>query len=128
MPIPQYSVLVGRAVDRKFATMASNHYEIHIEATGVSFRIAVNVQSADESEVLYAMKDPFANALLTPLGVLGNGRHPVASQAGGMAIDFVRGTFVQKSEMRKLPATSPGDANDLNDFLDALVQKAIGDT
>jgi hypothetical protein len=41
MPIPQYSVLIGRAVDRKFATTASNHYEIHIKAAGVSFRIAV---------------------------------------------------------------------------------------
>src|SRR5437868_8092867 len=92
MPIPQYSVLVGRAVDRKFATTASNHYEIHIQAAGVSFRIAVNVQSADGSEVLYAMADPFANALLPPLVALGDGRHLVASQAGVVAIDFVRGT------------------------------------
>ncbi len=127
MPVPQYSVLIGRTVDRKFATTSSNHYEIHIKAAGVSFRIAVNVQSADGSEVLYAMKDPFDSPLLPPLVALGDGRHRIISPPPGVAIDFVRGDFVHKSDMVPLPATSPGDANDLNDFLDALVQRAMAD-
>lgn len=128
MSIPSYSVLIGRAVDRKFATTSSNHYEIHVKAANVSYRIAVNVQSQDGSEVLYAGKDPFDAPFLAQVAALGDGRHPVVSQAGGVALDFQRGTIIQQSDMKPLPATSPGDANDLNDFLDALVQRAISDT
>jgi uncharacterized protein YukJ len=125
MPIPKYSVLAGRASDRKFATTASNHYEIRIEAAGASYRIAVNVQSADGSEVLFAAKDPFAHPILTGLAALADGRYDVASQPAGLAIDFTRGAFVTKDDMVSLPATSPGDDNDLNDKVDALVQRAI---
>ena len=64
MSIPKYAVLVGRAVDRRFATTKSNHYEIKISSAGQTYRIAVNVQSADGSEVLYAMRDPFQFAEL----------------------------------------------------------------
>src|SRR5882724_8280374 len=105
MPIPQYSVLIGRAVDRKFATTASNHYEIHIKTGAGSFRIDVNAQSADGSEVLYAGKDPFDATFLTALAALGDGRHPIVSQPGGVALDFPRGTFVKQGDLKALPAT-----------------------
>src|SRR5215813_13336336 len=99
MPIPAYSVLIGRAVDRKFATTSSNHYEIHVKAAGESFRIAVNVQSQDGSEVLYAGKDPFDAAFLAQVAVLGDGRHPVVSQQNAVALDFPRGSFIQQRRM-----------------------------
>jgi uncharacterized protein YukJ len=126
MPIPKYAVLVGRAVDRRFATTKSNHYEIKISAAGQNFRIAVNVQSADGSEVLYAMRDPFAHPMLAQLGALGDGHHPLDSVAGGLAIDFVRTEHLQPSDFVALPATTPGDDNDLNDRVDGFVERAIG--
>src|ERR1051326_8558467 len=125
MPIPKYAVLVGRAVDRRFATVKSNHYEIKISAAGQSYRIAVNVQSADGSEVLYAMRDPFAHPMLAQLGALADGHHPLASAAGGLAIDFVRTEHLQPSDFVALPATNPGDDNDLNDRVDGFVARAI---
>jgi uncharacterized protein YukJ len=125
MPIPKYAVLVGRAVDRRFATVKSNHYEIKISAAGQSYRIAVNVQSADGSEVLYAMRDPFAHPMLAQLGALADGHHPLASAAGGLAIDFVRTEHLQPSDFVALPATNPGDDNDLNDRVDGFVERAI---
>jgi len=125
MPIPKYAVLVGRAVDRRFATTKSNHYEIKISAAGQSYRIAVNVQSADGSEVLYAMRDPFAHPMLAQLTALADGHHPINSAAGGLAIDFVRTEHLKPSDFVALPATTPGDDNDLNDRVDGFVERAI---
>jgi len=126
MPIPKYGVLIGRAVDRRFATASSNHYELKLMAGGQPYRIAVNTQSQDHSEVLYAVKRPFDHALLPYLANLGDGYHPIASQPGGLAIDFVKGAgFVTRQEMAPLPSTLPGNDNDLNDKLDALVQRAF---
>lgn len=125
MPIPKYAVLAGRAVDRRFATTKSNHYEIKISAAGQSYRIAVNVQSADGSEVLYAMRDPFQHPMLAQLGALAEGNHPLDSVAGGLAIDFVRTEQLAPTDFVALPATTPGDDNDLNDRVDGFVERAI---
>jgi uncharacterized protein YukJ len=125
MPIPEYAVLVGRAVDRRFATTSSNHYEIRISAAGASYRIAVNVQSADGSEVLYATRDNFEHAMLDQLALLGDGHHPLPSQPGGLAVDFVRNEHFIAADFIALPATQPGDDNDLNDRIDSLVERAI---
>lgn len=125
MPIPKYAVLVGRAVDRRFATVKSNHYEIKISAAGQSYRIAVNVQSADGSEVLYAMRDPFAHPMLAQLGALADGNHPLPSAAGGLALDYVRTEQLKPTDFVALPATTPGDDNDLNDRVDGFVERAI---
>jgi len=125
MPIPEYAVLVGRAVDRRFATTSSNHYEIRISAAGQSYRIAVNVQSADGSEVLYATRDHFEHAMLDPLALLADGHHPLPSQPGSLAVDFVRNEHFTAADFVALPATQPGDDNDLNDRIDTLVERAI---
>ncbi len=125
MPIPKYAVLVGRAVDRKFATTKSNHYQIKIAAAGQSYRIAVNVQSADGSEVLYAMRDNFTHPNLAALAALGDGHHPLPSTPDGLAIDFVRSEHLTPADFVPLPATTPGDDNDLNDRVDGFVGRAI---
>jgi len=125
MPIPKYAVLVGRAVDRRFATTKSNHYEIKISSAGQTYRIAVNVQSADGSEVLYAMRDPFQHPMLAQLAALADGHHPLASAAGGLALDYVRGEQLTPADFVALPATTPGDDNDLNDRVDGFVERAI---
>jgi uncharacterized protein YukJ len=125
MPIPQYAVLAGRAVDRRFATTKSNHYEIKISAAGQAYRIAVNVQSADGSEVLYGVRDPFAHPMLAQLGALADGHHPLPSAAGGLALDYVRGEQLTAADFVPLPATTPGDDNDLNDRVDTFVERAI---
>src|SRR4051794_11017275 len=98
MPIPKYAVLVGRAVDRRFATTKSNHYEIKISAAGQNHRIAVNVQSADGSEVLYAMREPFQHPMLAQLGALADGNHPLPSTAGGLAFDYVRSEQLKRAD------------------------------
>lgn len=47
MPLKSYGVLVGQAVDRSVETnLDTPHYQVRMEAAGVSYRIAVNVRSS----------------------------------------------------------------------------------
>jgi uncharacterized protein YukJ len=55
MPIDNYSLLVGKAVDMKLASGENPHYSILVVDTTKQYRIAVNVQSDDGSEVEYAI-------------------------------------------------------------------------
>lgn len=121
----QYTVLAGKAVDRRFATAKKNHYEIHIRAAGEDYRIAVNVQSVDKSEVLYFVDPNFSHPLLAQLVAVPEGRQPVPQTSTGIAFDYVRGGYVKQSQMLPLPISVPGDDNDLNDKIDALVQRAM---
>ena len=53
MPIDNYSLLVGKAVDMKLASGENPHYSILVVDTTKQYRVAVNVQSDDKSEVEY---------------------------------------------------------------------------
>ena len=125
MPIPSYSVLVGRASDRRLATPKKNHYEIRVEAAGEPYRIAFNVQSQDGSEVLFAVREPFTGAMRAQLAALEDGQHALASKPNGLALDFIRQSLVTQEEMKPIPLTSPGTDNDLNDKLDHYVLRAM---
>src|SRR6185369_986212 len=129
MPVPGYGVLIGSISDRRLATPKKNHYEVRVEAAGASYRLAVNVQSADGSEVLYHIDEAFMNPLTAQLAALGDGHHGVASQPGGVALDFVRGGLnLKRAEFVPLPLSEEGDDNDLNDKLDHYVQRVIAES
>src|SRR3954465_11741608 len=113
MPVPKYGVLAGRVAERQLASGSSNHYEIHVKAAGEDFRIAVNVQSVDGSEVLYHVDNAFDHPVTTALAALANGHPPVAMQPDGLAIDYVRAGYVAKADMQPLPVEADGDDNDL---------------
>ena len=59
MPIQSYSVLAGDPVGGKVVSGASAHYQITMNAKGGPFTVAVNIQSVDGSEVLYAIEENF---------------------------------------------------------------------
>ena len=59
MPIANYSVLAGRPTAGKVVSGASAHYQITMQAAGGPFIVAVNIQSVDGSEVLYAIEEGF---------------------------------------------------------------------
>lgn len=109
MPITNYSLLKGRPTAGKVVSGASAHYQITVQATGGPFTVAVNIQSVDNSEVLYVIKPNF-----TPpesLAGVALGMTKLVSKPGGLALDFVRETIggkpmVQRSEMTLLPAAA----------------------
>lgn len=129
MPVPSYGVLIGGVSDRRLATPKKNHYEVRVEAAGESYRLAVNVQSADGSEVLYRVDEAFMHPLTTPLVALGDGHHNLESKPGGAALDFVRGNLgIKRADFLPLPLSVPGEDNDLNDKIDHYVQRAMSDS
>lgn len=113
MPITNYSVLVGDPTSGKVVTGASTHYQITMQGAGGPFTVAVNIQSDDGSEVLYAIKEDFIPPDADGLTALALGMHPLESKEGGLALDFVRSTvggapMITKVEMQLLPKLKSG--------------------
>lgn len=111
MPIANYSVLAGRPTAGKVVSGASAHYQITMQAAGGSFTVAVNIQSVDGSEVLYAIEEGFTPPDLAGLTVLPMGMTSLKSEAGRLALDYVRSTvggapMITKAQMTLLPKQS----------------------
>lgn len=134
MPIANYSVLAGRPVAGKVVTGASTHYQITMNAPGGPFTVAVNIQSVDGSEVLYAIEEGFtppdeAGLLALPMGVT-----RLKSAPGGLALDFVRSQvggrpMITREQMTLLPQMGAKGANEeermLNRARAAALQNAV---
>jgi uncharacterized protein YukJ len=108
MPIVNYSVLAGRPTAGKVVSGASAHYQITMQAAGGPFTVAVNIQSVDGSEVLYAIEEGFTPPDLAGLMALPKGMTKLQSAAGGLALDYVRSTvggapMITKAQMTLLP-------------------------
>jgi uncharacterized protein YukJ len=108
MPIANYSVLAGRPTAGKVVSGASAHYQITMQAAGGPFTVAVNIQSVDGSEVLYAIEEGFTPPDLAGLTALPMGMTKLQSAAGGLALDYVRSTvggapMIAKAQMTLLP-------------------------
>jgi uncharacterized protein YukJ len=108
MPITNYSVLAGRPTAGKVVGGSSTHYQITMQATGGPFTVAVNIQSVDGSEVLYAIEEDFTPPDLAGLTALPMGMTKLQSVPGGLALDYVRSTvggvpIITRAQMTLLP-------------------------
>ena len=108
MPITNYSVLAGDPVSGKIVTGSSTHYQITMNGAGGPFTVAVNIESVDGSEVLYAIKEDFTPPTPDALTALPLGMHPLPSAPNGLVLDFVRSEIdgepmITKEEMTLLP-------------------------
>src|SRR5882757_7959810 len=96
MPIANYSVLAGRPTAGKVVSGASAHYQITMQAKGGPFTVAVNIQSVDGSEVLYAIEEGFTPPDLAGVIALRMGMTKLKSTAGGAPM-------ITKEQMTLLP-------------------------
>ncbi len=108
MPITNYSVLAGKPTAGKVVSGASAHYQITMQATGGPFTVAVNIQSVDGSEVLYAIEEGFTPPDLAGLTALKMGMTSLSRGPGGLALDYVRSMvngapMITKAQMTLLP-------------------------
>lgn len=114
MPIANYSAVKGHPTAGVVVSGASAHYRITVDAldaAGQPFTIAVNIESIDGSEVLYAVKTAFQSPNPTGLSGLPPGITALASKPGGLALDFVRETIagqpmITRAEMALLPIST----------------------
>ena len=127
MALKSYSVLKGRPVGFRLGTGSSPHYQVHVVVGDEDYRIAVNVQSGDGSEVEYLVRSRFDHPITEALLALAPGLHKLPPVPGGPALDYIRGNLLQPQEMTPLPFNAPGPDNDLNEKLDHYVQRALAD-
>ena len=90
MPITNYSVLKGQPTAGEVVDGASAHYQITVRAGSQSLTVAVNIESVDGSEVLYAIVPGFQPPDAAALAALPSGFTALPSQPGGLALDYVR--------------------------------------
>ena len=134
MSVPNYSVLQGLPTAGKVVTGSSTHYQITIQADAGPFTVAVNIQSTDGSEVLYAILNNFTPPDPAALLALSSGMHPLSSSPGGLALDFVREQvngkpMITRAQMTLLPIESPGSIhpNALLNAVDTLLNQAVAE-
>ena len=132
MPIPSYSVLRGQPTAGKVVTGSSAHYQITMTATGGPFTVAVNIQSVDGSEVLYAILNNFTPPSPAALLALTPAMHALPSKPGGLALDFVREQIAGKpmitqAQMSLLPKgiALTLAANPMLNAVDTLLNQAV---
>jgi uncharacterized protein YukJ len=101
-------VLAGDPISGKVVTGSSTHYQITMNAPGGPFTVAVNIQSVDGSEVLYAIEENFTPPDEAGLLALPMGMTSLQSAPGGLALDFVRSQvngkpMITREQMTLLP-------------------------
>jgi uncharacterized protein YukJ len=129
MPLASYGVLAGSVVDQRAeGGTDSPHYQIRVRGGDADFRVAVNVLSQEKpAELLYVADENFRHPVTQSLPGLQDGFTPLASQPGGMALDYIRANLFDRQQMQPEPASAPGPDNDLADKLDHFVRRAAAD-
>lgn len=127
MSISGYSILRGQVADVLAGSGRQPHYQILVIDDLQKYRIAVNVQSQDGSEVYYAARSNFTHPITSALLSKPKGLSPVVSSPGDVALDYIRGNLLQPDEMIQLPISANGPDNDLNEKLGQFAQRALAD-
>jgi uncharacterized protein YukJ len=118
MTIP-YGVLRGHPDRYKREDEAATpHLQIRVlDDTGQPWRIAVNVQSKDKSEVVYWIIDPLAgHPVLDALPALATGFTPQPARSV-TTLDYVKAPLFDFTKGRVLPPTGSTSGDDLQDLL-----------
>src|SRR6476620_12141629 len=108
MTLKKYGVLKGSAIERRLASGSNPHYQVHVVDDTADYRIAVNVQSQDGSEVEYVVESHFEHPIVERLRELAIGFHQLESKPNGAALDFIRGNLVVPTDFVPLPLSAPG--------------------
>jgi uncharacterized protein YukJ len=124
-----YGLLVGTIKDGQMDPSGrSPHYEIWVSADQ-DYRIAVNVQSVDGSDVLAFFDAGFSNPtkLNLPERAAGSaGFTPLPTGSGGQGLDYLRDNLFPLDKMADIPGEGSGVT--LANLLDAQIERAKADT
>jgi uncharacterized protein YukJ len=123
-----YGILVGKIHDGQMdAGGKSPHYEIWVKADG-DYRIAVNVQSVDGSDVLALFDPDFKEAtkLNLPARAAGaQGFTSLRTGPGGEGLDYLRDNIFPVDKMASIPPEGAGIT--LANLLDGQIERAKAD-
>ncbi|MCY7894551.1 YukJ family protein [Bacillus vallismortis] len=128
MAVQQYGVLKGIVLDMKRETDDdSPHFQVKVLGEeNTYYRCAINVMSSsEESEVLYVADDQFDSSTITTLPNMPYGYARITEANREIALDYVRGHLFDSREMKPLRHEITGPDNDLNDFIETYMKKAL---
>ncbi|EHS56503.1 YukJ family protein [Paenibacillus sp. Aloe-11] len=129
----RYGVLIGRVIDihKDPESDQSPHYNIVVEADhGKQYKLPINVQSIDPDlpRSLYYSDENYNAQAITILPTMNSGFHDInyhQNVNADIAVDFIRSGLFDPNKMEILPFTAPGENNDLYDFIDKYMHKAL---
>lgn len=128
MSLKNYGILKGKAIEVRPGAGQNPHYQVYIVDDTTDYRIAINVQSKlSPSELEYLIDDRFVHPITASLENMPRGFTRVASTSETNALDYIRGNLFDRTKMRPLPFNVPGLDNDLNEKIDAVMQRALAD-
>lgn len=128
MPLKNYGVLKGRPIEIRLGTSQNAHYHVRLIDQTADYRIAINVASAlSPSEVEYIIVEELQHPITDRVANLPAGFTELTPNATSGALDYIRGNLFDRSHMRPLPFNVPGVDNDLNEKIDRIMQRALGD-
>lgn len=123
MPLKNYCLLKGHAADIAFDIDDDPHVGIRLEDTHNSHRVAVSFRSrAHPHNLLYAVQTPFQHPMLAKLKSLPLGFTDIGRNNPDIALDYVRGGFLNRARMHIAPFEMNGPTNELRDILEQLVE------
>jgi uncharacterized protein YukJ len=126
----EYGVLRARPdLAKREDGAATPHLQIRaLDATGQPWRVAVNVQSDDGSEVVFWIVDPLVgHPTLGALAAMPSGFTTTAANSSA-SLDYVKAPLFDFSLGRALPPSGSANADDLQDLLTLFLDqcKAAG--
>jgi uncharacterized protein YukJ len=127
MPLANYGVLKGTLVGHT-RDADDDHYQLLLRAGKNMYRVAVNVKSSAPnapSTLLFHSSTALPASYTALLEAAKPGFTKVASRAGGLAMDYVRGGLFKPASMKPVPPNAPGANNDLKDLLEAATLRAL---
>ena len=134
MPVAEYSVLKATPIAGAISDNSRPHYLISAQAAGVSWQIAVNVESESGqgtgAQVLYALDEnwtpPYAGALeALPMGITS-----LTGTNGNPAIDYLRSrasglTLITRAQMQLLPLPGKTASENLKNAVISYLEQAV---
>jgi len=128
MPIKNYGVLKGKAIEVRLGTSSNAHYQVHLVDDTTDYRIAINVKSEmAPSEVEYIVIENFNHPITHKIQEFDLGFTALAPTPNSGAIDFIRDNLFDRALMKPLAFDMAGPDNDLNEKFDGIMQRAMSD-
>jgi uncharacterized protein YukJ len=128
MALHSYGVLKGKAIEVRLGAGQSPHYQVRLVDDTTDYRIAVNVKSQlSPSDLEFVVLERYQHPITALVEGMPLGFTRLQSRPGTGALDFIRGNLFDRTQMRPLPFSVPGFDNDLNEKIDRVMQRAVGD-
>lgn len=127
-----YGVLIGRVVNTKQERDCNKpHYQVYIDAgEGRNYQVPINVRSIDNKrpKLLYIADDNYNADSINILPTLAHGFHKINYRQNinrEIAVDYVRSNLFNPNGMKVVGHNEPGRFDDLNEFMDHYIRRAM---